>query len=135
MPANLVTGANANDVATYIAKCSANATCGVTANGSAPSGGAGAAGGTTTTGGAAGGTSLAAGKKVFESAGCAGCHTLKDAGATGNIGPNLDQLKPAEPTVQHQVENGGGGMPAFKGQLSQQQIDAVSAYVAGVAGK
>src|SRR6185503_13201000 len=36
-----------------------------------------------------------AGKAVFTgAAGCSGCHTLKDAGATGNVGPNLDQLKP-----------------------------------------
>jgi mono/diheme cytochrome c family protein len=71
-----------------------------------------------------------AGKGVFASAGCSGCHTLKAAGSTGNIGPNLDQLKPAYATVVHQVENGGGAMPAFKGQLSQTQIDDVSAFVA-----
>ena len=77
-----------------------------------------------------------AGKAVFTgSAGCAGCHTLKDAGATGNVGPNLDQLKPSQATVQHQVENGGGVMPAFKGQLTQAQIDAVAAFVADNAGK
>jgi mono/diheme cytochrome c family protein len=76
-----------------------------------------------------------AGKKVFTSAGCSGCHTLKDAGATGNIGPNLDQLKPAKATVAHQVEVGGGAMPAFKGRLSPAQIDAVAAYVSSVAGK
>ena len=35
------------------------------------------------------------GKQVFASAGCGGCHTLKDAGATGNVGPNLDDLKPS----------------------------------------
>ena len=38
-----------------------------------------------TTGGATG--DAAAGKDVFASAGCAGCHTLADAGATGNVGP------------------------------------------------
>ncbi len=71
-----------------------------------------------------------AGKAVFTgAAGCSGCHTLKDAGATGNVGPNLDQLKPAEDVVQHQVENGGGPMPAFKGQLSAKQIQDVAAYV------
>jgi cytochrome c2 len=37
------------------------------------------------------GGNATAGKQVFQSAGCAGCHTLKDAGATGNVGPNLDQ--------------------------------------------
>jgi cytochrome c6 len=71
----------------------------------------------------------AAGKAVFTSAGCAQCHTLKDAGAHGSIGPNLDQLKPAEDVVQKQVANGGGVMPAFKDQLSAKQIDDVAAYV------
>ena len=60
---------------------------------------------------------------------CATCHTLKDAGSHGTIGPNLDQLKPAEDVVQHQVENGGGPMPAFKGQLTAKQIQDVAAYV------
>jgi mono/diheme cytochrome c family protein len=76
-----------------------------------------------------------AGKAVFASAGCAACHTLKDAGSTGTVGPNLDQLKPAFARVKHQVENGGGPMPAFKGTLSAKQIDDVSAYVSSVAGK
>jgi mono/diheme cytochrome c family protein len=70
-----------------------------------------------------------AGKAVFASAGCATCHTLKDAGSHGTIGPDLDQLKPAEDVVQHQVENGGGPMPAFKGQLTAKQIQDVAAYV------
>jgi cytochrome c6 len=77
----------------------------------------------------------AAGKPVFASAGCATCHTLKAAGSHGMIGPNLDQLKPSEATVEHQVENGGGAMPAFKGQLSQKQIADVSAFVSQNAGK
>jgi mono/diheme cytochrome c family protein len=70
-----------------------------------------------------------AGKKVFLSAGCASCHTLKDAGSTGTVGPNLDQLKPLQARIQTQVENGGGVMPAFKGQLSAKQIQDVAAYV------
>jgi mono/diheme cytochrome c family protein len=77
----------------------------------------------------------AAGKAVFTSAGCTSCHTLKDAGSTGTIGPNLDQLKPAFARVKRQVENGGGPMPAFKNTLSAKQIDDVSAYVSSVAGK
>jgi|SRR5438270_8506884 len=71
----------------------------------------------------------AAGKQVFASAGCGGCHTLKAAGASGTVGPNLDDLKPAYDKIVHQVEVGGGPMPAFKGQLSQTQIDNVSAFV------
>jgi mono/diheme cytochrome c family protein len=70
-----------------------------------------------------------AGKAVFASAGCESCHTLKDAGSHGTVGPNLDQLKPAEDVVQRQVTNGGGAMPAFKDQLSAKQIKDVAAYV------
>jgi cytochrome c553 len=70
-----------------------------------------------------------AGKQVFATAQCGGCHTMKAAGSTGEIGPNLDQLKPAYGAIVHQVEVGGGPMPAFKGQLSDQQISDVAAYV------
>jgi mono/diheme cytochrome c family protein len=90
---------------------------------------------TTTSGGGGGGGGEtkgdpAAGKAVFTgSAGCSGCHTLKAAGATGTVGPNLDQLKPSEGKVKSQVEHGGGVMPAFKGQLTEKQIDDVAAFV------
>jgi len=70
-----------------------------------------------------------AGKQVFASAGCGGCHTLKAAAAEGNVGPNLDQLKPAYDAVVDQVTHGGGGMPAFGDQLSDEQIQNVAAYV------
>jgi cytochrome c6 len=70
-----------------------------------------------------------AGKAVFSSAGCSSCHTLKAAGSTGTVGPNLDQLKPAEDVVVHQVEVGGGPMPAFKDTLTPKQIQDVAAFV------
>jgi mono/diheme cytochrome c family protein len=89
---------------------------------------------TTTAGGSSGGGDAAAGKKVFASAGCSACHTLKAAGASGTVGPNLDQLKPSLQAVQAQVNHGGGGMPAFKGQLSDKQILDVATYVSSVAG-
>jgi mono/diheme cytochrome c family protein len=72
---------------------------------------------------------VAAGKKVFTSVGCAGCHTLKAAKATGMVGPNLDKLKPPYAKIVKQVTNGGGGMPAFKGRLSKKQIQNVAAFV------
>jgi cytochrome c6 len=81
------------------------------------------------------GGNATAGKAVFASAGCGGCHTLKDAGSNGSVGPNLDQLKPPFARVKLQVENGGGPMPAFKNTLSPKQIDDVSTYVSSVAGK
>ena len=75
-----------------------------------------------------------AGKQVFETAGCKGCHTLKDAGATGQVGPNLDQAKPPLSLVVTRVTKGAGAMPSFKGQLSDKQIADVAAYVVKAAG-
>ena len=75
-----------------------------------------------------------AGKQVFETAGCKGCHTLKDAGASGTVGPNLDQAQPALSLVVARVTLGKGGMPSFKGQLSTKQIADVAAYVVKATG-
>jgi len=74
------------------------------------------------------------GAQVFESAGCGGCHTLAAAGSNGNVGPNLDDLQADFASVRSQVENGGGGMPAFGGDLSAEEIDAVSRFVTENAG-
>ena len=74
------------------------------------------------------------GAAVFKSAGCGSCHTLEAAGADGQIGPNLDDAHPDFVTVRAKVEQGGGGMPAFGGQLSSQQIRDVAAFVAARAG-
>jgi cytochrome c6 len=75
------------------------------------------------------------GKKIFLAQPCGGCHTLSDAGTTGTVGPNLDQLKPPYDRVVTQVTNGGGPMPAFKNTLTPQQIQDVAAYVSSAAGK
>ena len=76
----------------------------------------------------------AEGKQVFTQ-NCGGCHTLKDAGTTGSVGPDLDELKPPKATIVRQVNNGGGPMPAFKGRLTPAQINAVATYVSTVAGQ
>ena len=110
MPQNLVTGSDADAVAAYVALVAGN-----------PS--------------AAGPSKNATNGKDIFLANCGSCHTLADAGTSGKIGPNLDQLKPPLSIVQRQVINGGGAMPAFKGQLTAAQITAVSKYVASVAGK
>ena len=112
MPENLVTGQDAQDVAAYVAAV------------------AGQAGGEAKPPSALGND----GKTIFQSQ-CASCHTLKAANASGTIGPNLDQLKPDAARAQHQVEVGGGVMPAFKGKLTDQQIQAVAKFVADSAGK
>jgi mono/diheme cytochrome c family protein len=75
-----------------------------------------------------------AGKKVFASAGCVGCHTLADANAHGTVGPNLDQAKPPLSLAVQRVTKGAGAMPSFKGQLSDKQIADVTAYVVKATG-
>jgi len=75
-----------------------------------------------------------AGKAVFLSAGCVGCHTLADAKSHGNVGPNLDQSKPALSKAVLRVTKGAGAMPAFKGQLTTKQIADVTAYVVKATG-
>lgn len=72
---------------------------------------------------------VAAGAKVFASAGCAACHTLASARATGRVGPNLDRLKPTAARVVRQVRLGGGAMPPFAGRLTAKQIAEVAAFV------
>jgi mono/diheme cytochrome c family protein len=111
MPANLVRGKNAEDVAAFVA---ANAG----KNGFAVA------------------TKLTStdGKTIFM-AKCGGCHTLADAGTKGTQGPNLDLLKPPFAVAKRQVENGGGAMPPFKDTLTDAQITAVARYVSSVAGK
>jgi cytochrome c553 len=89
---------------------------------------------TTEEGGGSGGGDATAGKAVFASAGCGSCHTLSDAGASGTVGPNLDDAKPSADHVVEMVTNGSGVMPSFKDQLSEQQINDVAAYVSSVAG-
>ena len=75
-----------------------------------------------------------AGKGVFTSAGCTACHTLRDAKATGTVGPNLDDVKPPFQLVVERVTLGKGVMPPFKGKLKDQQIADVAQYVSTIAG-
>jgi cytochrome c553 len=85
-------------------------------------------------GGGGGGGDAKAGKAVFAKAGCGSCHTLSDAGSSGNVGPNLDDAKPSADLVVERVTNGSGVMPSFKDQLSSKEIQDVAAYVSSVAG-
>jgi cytochrome c6 len=73
------------------------------------------------------------GKTIFL-ANCGTCHTLADAKTTGTVGPNLDQLKPNYQAATAQVTNGGAVMPAFKSNLSTQQIADVATYVVTATG-
>jgi mono/diheme cytochrome c family protein len=76
-----------------------------------------------------------AGAKIFVgTAACAGCHTLKAAGSTGTIGPNLDEAKPSYDLVVMRVTEGKSPMPSFKDKLTPEQIQDVAAYVSSSAG-
>jgi uncharacterized membrane protein len=77
---------------------------------------------------------LAAGRQVFLSAGCSGCHTLREAGASGQVGPDLDAVRPTRALVIDRVSHGQGVMPSFANKLSQLQIDQVADYVSTRAG-
>ena len=108
MPKDLVEGQDLRDVAAFIAKYAGTD--------KPPPGGQG------------GGATATDGKSIFAT-NCASCHTLKAADATGSIGPNLDDLKPSFIRAKKQVIAGGGGMPPFKGKLTDAQIDAVARFV------
>ena len=119
MPANIVEGDDADSVAAYVASVAAlpvRAEPGEVAG----SGGEGEA---------------VDGEAIFAEAGCGGCHTLEAAGTSGNVGPNLDDTKPAKELVIDRVTNGMGAMPAFKDSYSAEQIAAVADFVVASTGK
>jgi cytochrome c6 len=66
---------------------------------------------------------------------CGLCHTLADAEASGAIGPSLDALQPTKSRVQEAVRTGPGVMPSYGESLSNEQIEALGAYVSSVAGQ
>ena len=73
------------------------------------------------------------GKKIFlEKGNCATCHTLNDANSYGNVGPNLDEIKPDITRILLAVTNGIGVMPSYEGELSKSEIIAVATYVAQI---
>jgi uncharacterized membrane protein len=73
------------------------------------------------------------GRAVFTER-CASCHTLADADATGQVGPNLDDAAPDATHVVDVVTRGTGRMPALAGTLRDEEIDAVAVYVATATG-
>ena len=80
---------------------------------------------------------LALGKEVFlerAQPACGLCHTLADAGSEGSIGPILDDLKPDAERVRQAVTNGIGPMRPYTDHLNEQEVDALSYYVATVTG-
>jgi mono/diheme cytochrome c family protein len=70
-----------------------------------------------------------AGATIYNEQGCGGCHVLEAAGSNGSVGPNLDESKPELDLIVDRVTNGKGVMPAFGDELSEEEIQNVSAYV------
>ena len=83
-------------------------------------------------GGGGGGETAAEGKSVFTS-NCGSCHTLSDAGTNGQVGPNLDDVKPDKDTVLNALRTGPGAMPT--NVVTGADADAVAEYVSSAAGQ
>jgi|TARA_B110000438_G_scaffold37231_1_gene37048 cytochrome c6 len=60
---------------------------------------------------------------------CGVCHSLQAAGSEGQIGPNLDMLKPKMTQIVSAVTNGIGVMPPWEGILTEKEIEAVAYYI------
>lgn len=65
---------------------------------------------------------------------CAACHTLAAAGAEGQVGPVLDELKPDAARVLRALRSGIGIMPSFAERLSEQDLRALANFVAHATG-
>jgi mono/diheme cytochrome c family protein len=129
MPAGLVEGEDATDVAAYVAYAAAKS---------------GDDQGALATAGLA---QAKTGEQIFTAAGCAGCHTFSPAGSNGNIGPDLNELKAAaakyakDKTPEEYVQESivqpdafivpgfGNAMPSFQGRLTDKQVQTLVEYL------
>ena len=131
MPAGLVEGSDAQDVAAYVAYAAERR---------------GEDEGALAQAGLAGATT---GAEIFTAAGCGACHTLGKAGTNAQIGPNLDELAaeagnrtdatPEEYTTESILDPEAftvpgfqsGVMPAYEGRLDEKQVQALVKYLLG----
>lgn len=79
---------------------------------------------------------LAKGRQLFSQFACGSCHILADGGGSGGIGPALDN----NPRLTHDyvvgaISEGRGAMPAFRDQMSAEEIATLAAYIVQVARK
>lgn len=75
---------------------------------------------------------VAAGRELFNTWSCSACHTLTDAGASGAVGPSLDNPNLTRDAIVNRVEMGGGPMPSFVGQISDADIGKLADYIVAV---
>ena len=80
---------------------------------------------------AGGGSSAAPDGQALFTDNCGSCHTLSAAGTSGTVGPNLDDVGLDAVVVEDIVREGSGTMPSFEGDLTDDEIAAVAAFVAG----
>jgi cytochrome c551/c552 len=128
MPAELVTGEDAKDVAAYVAFAAART---------------GEDEGQLAQAGLANATSP---EQIFTAAGCAGCHTLAKANATGTQGPSLDDLAQSaaqangspeeyvresilDPDAEVAEGFQAGVMPSYEGRLTDEQLQTLVEYL------
>lgn len=102
---------------------------------------------TTTSAGGVSAAVLATGRSTFLANGCSGCHTLAAAGATGTVGPDLDQVLPGKsaafihqsivsPNAQIASGFSAGIMPSDFGQrISAGDLAALVAFLRTQAGR
>jgi cytochrome c6 len=112
MPANLVRGDDAVDVAAYVASVAGRPVV------AAPNGV----------------EEILDGEQLFVMF-CAGCHTLAAAGTTSDVAPSLDDIRPDASRVLAAMREGPGAMPTFDDRLSEEQLQNVAEYVAQNAGR
>jgi mono/diheme cytochrome c family protein len=75
---------------------------------------------------------ISVGRDLFNGNSCSACHTLSDAGATGSVGPNLDNPNLTRDAIVGRIEMGGGPMPSFSGQMSEADIGKLADYIYAV---
>jgi mono/diheme cytochrome c family protein len=78
----------------------------------------------------AGNAQLNHGRQLFNDWACGTCHTLRDAGASSQVGPSLDGNKGLNRAfVINRIAQGAGAMPGFAGQMSDKEIAQVADYI------
>lgn len=73
---------------------------------------------------------LAAGRALFNDWSCGACHVLADGNGTGHIGPSFDgNSRMTVESALRIITNGQGAMPGFGGQMTDEEIATISAYL------
>ena len=75
---------------------------------------------------------VTAGRELFNNWSCSACHTLTDAGATGAVGPTLDNPGLTRDAIVSRINMGGGPMPAFAGQIPDADVGKLADYIVAV---